>query len=71
MHKYPMQLYWSEDDDAFIVEVPDLLGCSADGPTPEEAVKEAQAAIDRWLWVAREEGWKIPECSSRPLQTAS
>ncbi len=65
MHKYPMQLYWSEDDEAFIVEVPDLLGCAADGPTPEEA------AIDRWLWAAREEGWKIPECSPRPLQTAS
>ena len=71
MHKYPMQLYWSKDDDAFIVEVPDLPGCAADGPTPEEAVKEAQAAIDRWLWVAQEEGWKIPDCSPRPLQTAS
>ena len=59
MHKYPMQLYWSEDDNAFIVEVP---GCAADGPT-----KEAQAAMDRWLWMAREES----ECSPRLLQTAS
>ena len=60
MHK----LYWSEGDDAFTVEVPDLPGCAADGPSPEEAAKEAQAVIDRWLWVARK------ECSPRPLQTA-
>lgn len=60
MHPYPMILEWSEPDRAFVVTVPDLPGCFADGPTPEAAVREAQIVIREWIEVAREEGWPIP-----------
>jgi predicted RNase H-like HicB family nuclease len=59
--KYRIILSWSKEDNAWIAEVPELLGCAADGATPTEAVTNVQAAIDRWLAIAREEGWQIPE----------
>ncbi|MEK6986088.1 MAG: type II toxin-antitoxin system HicB family antitoxin [Candidatus Thermoplasmatota archaeon] len=60
MHHYPMIIEWSEEDRAFLVTVPDLPGCIADGATPEAALREAQAVIGLWIEVAREKGWPIP-----------
>jgi predicted RNase H-like HicB family nuclease len=49
MHKYELIVYWSAEDDAFVVEVPELPGCMAHGATPAEAVASAQEAIALWL----------------------
>ena len=42
MYKYPILLYWSDDDNCFITSVPDLPGCMSDGKTPEEAIRNTQ-----------------------------
>jgi len=60
-HKYEIDLFWSSEDAAFLAEVPDLEGCMAHGATHEEALLEAQAAIELWLDVAREMGREVPE----------
>jgi predicted RNase H-like HicB family nuclease len=54
MHKYRINIFWSEEDECFIAEVPDLKGYSAVGDTPEEALKEVRVAMKNWLEVARE-----------------
>ncbi|HEV8111374.1 MAG TPA: type II toxin-antitoxin system HicB family antitoxin [Planctomycetota bacterium] len=63
-HKYEIDLFWSSEDAAFLAEVPDLEGCMAHGATHEEALLEAQAAIELWLDVAREMGREVPEPST-------
>ena len=49
MYKYSMIIQWSEEDNCYILSVPDLEGCMADGKTPEEAVKNAQVIIKEWI----------------------
>jgi predicted RNase H-like HicB family nuclease len=61
MIRYEMVIYWSREDEAFLVEVPELPGCMADGATYEEAVKNAQVIIAEWIETARELGRPIPE----------
>lgn len=61
MYKYPMRLYWSEPDQAWVVEIPDLPGAMADGETPEAAVAMAQEVIALWIETARERGQAVPE----------
>ena len=61
MYKYEMIIYWSEEDKAFIVEVPELPGCMADGKTYEEAIENAQRVIEEWIEEAIELGREIPE----------
>ena len=61
MYKYDLIIYWSEEDERFIVEVPELPGCMADGETYEEAVANAKIAIKEWIETARELGREIPE----------
>lgn len=68
-YKYEMIVYWSGEDGAFLVEVPELPGCMADGPTPAAAVSNAQEVIAMWLDVAREEGRPIPEPRGRGVST--
>ncbi|MEJ2637652.1 MAG: type II toxin-antitoxin system HicB family antitoxin [Calditrichia bacterium] len=63
--KYEMIIYWSEADDAFVVEVPELPGCMADGATYEEAVKNAQRVIKEWIETAKELGRDIPQPRGR------
>ena len=58
--KYEIVLYWSEEDQAFIAEVPELAGCAADGCTYQEAVANAEVVIQEWLDTARELGRPIP-----------
>jgi predicted RNase H-like HicB family nuclease len=60
MSKYEMVIYWSEADGAFIVEVPELPGCMADGATYREAVENAERIIQEWIDTAKEEGRPIP-----------
>jgi predicted RNase H-like HicB family nuclease len=59
-HHHKLNLFWSDTDDCWIADVPDLSGCSAHGATPEEAAQEAQIAIELWVEVATEYGASIP-----------
>ena len=59
--KYSMILSWSEEDGLYIVSVPDLPGCMADGKTPTEAVENTKAVIDEWIETAKMLGRAIPE----------
>ena len=59
--KYEMIIWWSDEDKSFIVEVPELPGCMADGPTYEEALNNAMIIIDEWIETASELGREIPE----------
>lgn len=61
MYKYSMFMSWSEEDQAYIVSVPELPGCMADGKTPEEAIKNTQVIIKEWIECALEDGDTIPE----------
>jgi predicted RNase H-like HicB family nuclease len=62
MHEldYEMCVYWSDADNGYLVEVPELPGCMADGTTPEEAVTNAKTRIAEWVAFARELGREIP-----------
>ena len=69
-YKYELIVYWSAEDAAFVVDVPELPGCMAHGTTPTEAVEQAQEAITLWLEVAREDGRRIPQPKGRRLLLA-
>jgi predicted RNase H-like HicB family nuclease len=58
--RYEMIIYWSDDDQSFVAEVPELPGCAADGSTYQEAVANAQVIIDEWIETARQLGCEIP-----------
>ena len=60
MYKYEVIVYWSEEDEAYIAEVPELPGCMADGTTYEEAIRNAQVIITEWIETARELNREIP-----------
>ena len=63
--KYEMIVYWSEDDESFVAEVPELPGCMADGQTYQEAVSNAEVVIQQWIDTAKEEGRPVPEPKGR------
>ena len=65
MSKYEVIIYWSDNDKAFVAEVPELAGCMADGSTYQEALANAETVIDEWLETAREPGRAIPEPRGR------
>ncbi len=65
MSNYKIIIYWSEEDKAFIAEVPELAGCMADGKTYQEALANAEIIIDEWIETARDLGSKIPEPKGR------
>jgi predicted RNase H-like HicB family nuclease len=67
MSKYELIIYWSKEDDAFVVEVPELPGCMADGGTYEESVANAQTVIREWIETAKKMGRTIPEAKGRLL----
>lgn len=60
MSKYEIILYWSDEDDMFIAEVPELPGCMADGETRMEALSNAEQIISEWIETAKEMGRPIP-----------
>ena len=53
--KYEVILYWSEDDQAFIAEVPELSGCAADGATYQDALSNAEVIMQEWIETAKEQ----------------
>ena len=64
---YEMIIWWSKEDDAFVVDVPELPGCSAFGETEERALLEIKLAMQLWLEAAREIGRVIPVPQKRSL----
>ena len=70
MRKYEVIIYWSDEDEAFVAEVPELAGCMAHGTSYEGALKEAQRAIELWVETAEEFGDPVPEPKGRRLQLA-
>jgi predicted RNase H-like HicB family nuclease len=65
MTKYEVIIYWSEEDQAFIAEVPELPGCAADGGTRQAALKNADMVIKEWIATAKSIGRPIPEPKGR------
>jgi len=65
MPKYEVIIHWSDEDQAFIAEVPELLGCAADGETYREALANAEVVIQEWLETARDLGRPIPTPKGR------
>jgi predicted RNase H-like HicB family nuclease len=69
-YKYETILYWSNEDSAFIAEIPELPGCMAHGATQQAALANANDAIQLWLETAKEFGDPIPEPKGRRLMYA-
>lgn len=67
--KYELILYWSEDDQVFVVELPELPGCMADGATYQQAVSNVQEMIQEWIENAQAMGRPVPEPRGRLLYT--
>ena len=61
MNKYEIIIYWSEADDRFIAEVPELPGCMADGKTYQECLRQTEEVMREWVEYAKELGRPIPE----------
>ncbi len=66
-YRYEVIIYWSDADQAFIAEVPELPGCAADGDTYQEAVSNVETIIQEWIETALELGRPIPEPKGRLL----
>lgn len=69
-NRYEIIIFWSDDDRAYVADVPELPGCMAHGSSYEEALANAQDAIDLWVNTAREFGHAVPEPKGRRLQYA-
>jgi len=67
MNKYEVIIYWSDKDNLFIAEVPELPGCQAHGDSRESALENISSAIELWLDTAKEFGDSIPEPKGRKL----
>ncbi|HTS76095.1 MAG TPA: type II toxin-antitoxin system HicB family antitoxin [Bryobacteraceae bacterium] len=70
MSKYEVIIYWSDEDGAFIAEVPELPGCCAHGSTQAAALASSQSAIRLWISTAKEFGDPIPKPKGRRLMLA-
>ena len=67
MRDYHINIFYSEDDDGYIADIPDLEACSAFGDTPDEALREVQKAKSLWIEAAKAEGKPIPLAKYRPV----
>jgi len=65
--RYELIIYWSKDDESFVVEVPELPGCAADGRSYREALENVEKVIEEWIDTARGLGRAIPEPKGRLL----
>jgi predicted RNase H-like HicB family nuclease len=65
MNKYEIIVYWSQEDNSFVAEVPELPGCSADGKTPIDALSNVNTIIDEWIETACELGRDVPTPKGR------
>lgn len=70
MHKYEIIIYGSNEDEAFVAEVPELAGCAAHGETPDAAHSNCADAITLWIDTARETGRSVPVPKGRRLHLA-
>ena len=70
MRKYEIILYWSDEDQIFVAEVPELPGCIAHGKSQEVALASAQEAVQLWIDTAVEFGDAVPEPKGRRLMLA-
>ena len=66
MSDYHINIFYSEEDDAYVADIPDLDACSAFGRTPEEALREVERAKHLWLDAARAAGKRVPSPRYRP-----
>lgn len=67
MKDYHINIFYSEEDEGYIADIPDLSFCSAFGSTPEEALHQVEIAKKAWLETAKSEGLIIPEPRYRPV----
>ncbi|OGB62351.1 MAG: hypothetical protein A2Y94_11410 [Caldithrix sp. RBG_13_44_9] len=67
MNKYEVIIYWSDDDEAYIAEIPELPGCVADGETYFEALKNVEVITQEWIETAQKLGRDIPQPKGRLL----
>lgn len=65
--RYEIIIYWSDADQAFIAEVPELPGCAADGPSYREALANVETVIEHWIQTAADLGRAVPEPRGRLL----
>ena len=63
--KYELIIYWSEEDNSFIVDIPELPGCMADGKTKQDALANAEVVIQEWIETALEQNRTIPRPKGR------
>ena len=63
--RYEIIIFWSDEDNAFVAEVPELPGCMADGNTYQEAIAHAEEAIGDWIETARQLGRPVPKAKGR------
>jgi predicted RNase H-like HicB family nuclease len=66
MKDYHINIFYSEEDECYVADIPDLFPCSAFGDTPEEALMEIKIAKELWLETAHANGFPIPEPKYRP-----
>jgi predicted RNase H-like HicB family nuclease len=71
MNRYAIVIFWSDEDEAWVADVPDLKSCSAFGDTPEAAVAEVRVAMEAWLAAAGEAGKPIPPPQFQPHHEAA
>ena len=64
-NSYEMIIWWSAEDNAYVVELPELPGCRAHGGTRQKAIKNAEDAIQFWIKTAKEDGLEIPQPRGR------
>ena len=64
-YKYEIIIYWSDDDNSFVAEVPELSGCKADGQSYSETIANVEVIIDEWIETANSLGRPIPEPKGR------
>lgn len=65
MNKYEIIIFWSEQDNSFIAEIPELKGCIAHGETHDEALRQVKVVAKEWMRIAKKEGWEIPQPKGR------
>jgi len=63
--KYEIILYWSDEDNSYIAEIPELAGCMADGTTAQEALSNVEIAAQEWVEIAQELGREVPQPKGR------
>ncbi len=69
-HKYEIIIYWSNEDEVYVADVPELPGCMAHGDTHESALANANEAIELWIETAREFGDAVPKAKGQRLMLA-